>query len=55
MRKTFVKVVNMDLSDLYGRIKQPTLLLWGDRDEATPLWMARQMEKSIPDAGLVVL
>ena len=55
MRQTFVKVVNLDLSDRYACIKQPVLLLWGDQDTETPLWMGQQMEKSIPDAGLVVL
>ena len=55
MRKTFVKVISLDLSDRYVRIKQPTLLIWGDRDTETPLWMGQRMEKDIPDAGLVVL
>ena len=55
MRKTFVKVISLDLSDRYARIKQPTLLIWGDRDTETPMWMGQRMEKDIPDAGLVVL
>lgn len=55
MRKTFVKVISQDLSDRLPLIQQPTLLLWGDHDTETPLWMGQQMEKQIPDAGLVVL
>ena len=55
MRRTFVKVINQDLSDLYPRIRQSTLLIWGDADTETPLWMGREMEKQIPDAGLVIL
>lgn len=55
MRQTFVKVISLDLSDRYAKIQQPTLLIWGDQDTETPLWMGRQMEKAIPDAGLVVL
>ena len=55
MRQTFVKVISLDLSDRYAMIAQPTLLIWGDQDTETPLWMGRQMEKDIPDAGLVVL
>jgi len=54
MRKTFVKVISLDLTDRYGRIKQPTLLIWGDKDTETPLWMGQKMEQLIPDAGLVV-
>ena len=55
MRKTFVKVINQDLSDLYGRFQASTLLIWGDADTETPLWMGKEMEKRIPDAGLVTL
>ena len=54
MRKTFVKVINQDLTELYTDIKAPTLLIWGDEDHETPLWMGREMEKMIPDAGLVI-
>ena len=54
MRKTFVKVVNHDQAALLARIHQPTLLIWGDRDTETPLWMGQQMERDIPDAGLVI-
>lgn len=55
MRRTFVKVINQDLSDLYPRIRQSTLLIWGDADTETPLWMGKEMEQKIPDAGLVIL
>ncbi len=54
MRKTFVKVISQDLSPLLDRISAPTLLIWGDKDTETPLWMGQQMEEQIPDAGLVV-
>lgn len=55
MRKTFIKIINQDLSEYYSRIRQSTLLIWGDEDKETPLWMGKQMASSIPDAGLVVL
>ena len=54
MRKTFVKIVGYDQSTLLSHIKNPTLLIWGDRDTETPLWMGQQMEKEIADSGLVV-
>jgi pimeloyl-ACP methyl ester carboxylesterase len=53
-RSSFVKIVNEDLSGLLKNIKASTLLVWGEHDQATPLWMAKHMEKTIPDAGLVV-
>ena len=55
MRKTFVKVINLDLTNCYERFRASTLLIWGDKDTETPLWMAKEMEKRIPDAGLVIL
>lgn len=55
MRGTFRAVIAADLSDRLARIGAPTLLVWGDGDEDTPLWMAHRMEELIPDAGLVVL
>lgn len=55
MKKTFVKVIQLDLSDRYARIQAPTLLMWGDRDTETPLWMGQRMEKEIPDAALILL
>ena len=54
MRRTFVKVISEDLTGLYGQIRQSTLLIWGDQDTETPLWMGKEMEKRIPDAGLVI-
>lgn len=55
MRKTFVKVVNQDLRACLPGIKAPTLLYWGEQDDATPLWMGQAMEKEIPDAGLITV
>jgi pimeloyl-ACP methyl ester carboxylesterase len=54
MRAVFVKVVNEDLAALLPRIDKPALLLWGEKDTATPLADGQKMEKLIPDSGLVV-
>lgn len=55
MRKTFVKVIQQDLTDCYNRFNASTLLIWGDADTETPIWMAREMDHLIPDSGLVIL
>jgi len=55
MRKTFVKVISQDLQEYYPKIQQSTLLIWGDRDTETPMWMGDKIESLIPDAGLVLL
>ena len=54
MRGTFVLLVNTDLTDELHKISVPTLLIWGDKDTETPLWMGELMEREIPDSGLVV-
>jgi pimeloyl-ACP methyl ester carboxylesterase len=55
VRASLVRVVNEDLRDLLPHIQAPTLLVWGENDEDTPLADGQLMEKLIPDAGLVVL
>ncbi len=54
LRDTLVTVLNEDLAEELPRISQPTLLVWGSEDSDTPLALGKQMEASIPDAGLVV-
>jgi pimeloyl-ACP methyl ester carboxylesterase len=54
LEPTFRKIIAEDLLPFAARITAPTLLIWGDGDQDTPLWMAQTLEKTIPDAGLVV-
>lgn len=54
LRQTFVSVVNEDLGKLLKEIPTSTLLIWGDKDDATPLWMGKTMEKNMKDAALIV-
>lgn len=55
MRQVFVKVVNEDLEPVLKDISQETLLIWGDNDDATPLYMGKIFEREIKNSGLVVL
>lgn len=55
MRKCLVMAVNEDLTGLLPKIKQETLLIWGDKDTATPIGDGKIMEEKIPNAGLAVL
>jgi pimeloyl-ACP methyl ester carboxylesterase len=54
MRPTLVRLVNEDITALLPSVGASTLLVWGDRDDATPLSDGQTMERLIPDAGLVV-
>ncbi len=55
MRSTFQQVIQLDLTKNLKKIQNSTLLVWGEEDQDTPLWMAKKMEKEISDSGLVVL
>lgn len=55
MRESMVKNVNTDLKDEMPAITIPVLLIWGDRDTATPLKDGQEMEKRMPGAGLAVI
>ncbi|MCY3836007.1 MAG: alpha/beta fold hydrolase [Anaerolineaceae bacterium] len=54
MRATLVRVLAEDLAETAANIQSPTLLLWGERDEATPRWQGELLARTIPDAGLHV-
>lgn len=55
MKKTFQNVVNEDLTVYLSNIKTRTLLIWGDRDDSTPLKDAYTMKKLIKDSELIVI
>lgn len=55
MRKIMVTVVNENIRPLLKKIKSETLLIWGDKDDATPLYMGEIFEKEIDNSGLVIL
>ena len=53
MRAIMSRCINEDLRKQMPGIKVPVLLIWGEKDTATPMRDARIMEKLIPDSGLV--
>lgn len=55
MRKIMVTVVNENIRPLMKDIECETLLIWGDQDDATPLYMGEIFNKEIKNSGLVVL
>lgn len=55
MRQCLVMAVNEDLTELLPRIRQDTLLIWGDKDTETPIGDAKIMEEKISGSGLAVL
>ena len=55
MRETLVEVVNEDLSGFAREIEEPTLLIWGENDTEAPVNEAKELEKIMIDAALIVL
>lgn len=55
MRQTLVNVVNEDLASYARRIEEPTLLIWGENDTEAPVEGAKELEKIMIDAGLIIL
>lgn len=55
MRQCLVKSVNEDLTDILPRVSPEVLLIWGEKDTATPLSDGQKMEELMPNAGLAVI
>ena len=55
MRQTLVRCVNTDMTPKMPQVRQPTLLLWGEKDTATPLSDGQTMERLIPGAALITI
>ena len=53
MKKILVNHVNLDLTEELKNIKCPTLLIWGTNDNAVSYEDGKELEKLIPNAGLV--
>ena len=55
MRQTMNNVLPADFTDKMPSITAEVLLIWGEKDTATPLEHGRIMESLIPNAGLAVI
>ncbi|OGE84489.1 MAG: hypothetical protein A2846_03540 [Candidatus Doudnabacteria bacterium RIFCSPHIGHO2_01_FULL_49_9] len=55
MKATFINVIKEDLTPQIGRIKTPTLIVWGNKDRATPLEHAYLLNEKIDGSELVVI
>ena len=54
MRSIMVKHVNLDVIEDVKKINAPTLIIWGDKDEAVNVNRAYELEKLIKDSGVVI-
>ena len=54
MKDIFKKIISEDLKPLVGKIKTPTLILWGKEDKMTPLKDALYLKKVLANSQLKV-
>ena len=55
MQKSFIKIVNEHLDDRLCLIKNPTLIIHGEEDLETPLYMAKRLNRKIEGSKLTVV
>lgn len=51
---TFRNVVNRDLTPEIAGIRVPLLLIWGNKDTATPLYLQKRWQQLVPTAHSIV-
>ena len=52
LKKTFVNIVQTNLEAFAKTIYTKTLLIWGKKDDQTPLYMAKRLEKYLKNCKL---
>ena len=55
MKQTYLNVVSEDLSFHLPFIKVPTVIIWGDKDELTPIQDGYFIEKQIKKSKIIVI
>lgn len=53
-KRGYTKIVNQGLEFLIPYIKSKTLIVWGDEDRTTPLYMANKINGLIKDSKLLI-
>ena len=55
MQESFIKIVNEYLDERLNHIENPTLIVFGDKDRETPLYMAKRLNCGIKNSKLLVV
>ena len=55
MKQTFKNIVNTDLASLCDKISCQTLIIYGQKDKETPIYMAKKLHKSIKNSKLIIV
>ena len=55
MQQSFIKIVNEHLDNLLPKIKNKTLIVFGEKDTETPIYMAKKLNKNIKNSKLIII
>lgn len=55
LRKTMTQVIQEEISADLEKINCPTLIIWGENDQSTPLKLGRQMQVKIKNSQLKIV
>ena len=55
MRQVFKNIVEERLDGFMKNVQEPCILVWGELDRITPVWIAERMQKEIKGSTLIVI
>lgn len=55
MKDIYLKAIKTDLSDILEKIQKPTNIIWGEKDDITPLKQGQIINQRIKDSKLIVI
>lgn len=55
LRQTMANMISTDIQDEASRIQVPTLIIWGENDRVTPLWMGQRLARLIKNARIEII
>lgn len=55
MKKTMINLLSVNLTFEFTKIKCPTLIIWGENDKLTPIWMGKKIHQLIKNSQLKII
>jgi len=55
MKDIYLRVIKTDLSDILEKVKVPTVIIWGEKDDVTPLKQGRIINQKIKISQLRII
>ncbi len=52
MKEIYLKIIKQDLSDILSKVQIPTVIIWGEKDDVTPIKQGRLIKEKIQGSRL---